>query len=67
MVFNIPGFGIFSVQFSEDNERLFTDDLRDKIFDQTHYFAYAEYGVAAINFIGYLENNYRVRRNHSGT
>ena len=67
VIFNIPGCGIVSVQVSEDNERLFTDDLRDKIFDQTHYFTYAAYGAAVINFIGYLENNYRVRRNYIGT
>ena len=67
VTFNIPSFGTFSIQFSEDNDKLFTDDLRDKIFNQTHYFAYGEYGCAVIRFVEYLENNYRVRRNYIGT
>ena len=67
VVFNIPGFGTFTLELSEDYDRLFVDNFDDTIVNQTHYGPYWEFGHAAMNFVKYLENNYRVRRNYIGT
>ena len=67
VVFRIPSFGVFSLDLSDDYDKLFVDNLDDKLRNQTHYVGCWEFGHAAMNFVKYLENNYRVRRNYFGT